>query len=86
MNYYIVTEEIFDTLTKENISFMHKSIDKTKRLIATIDTVNDRVRKFNNIISCSNYTFTNHSDCVDDGSGIESWALEDSEYILEIDD
>jgi len=86
MNYYIVTEEIFDTLTKENISFMHKSIDKTKRLIATIDTVNDRVRKFNNINTCSNYTFTNHSDWVGDGSGIETWELEDTKYIPEIDD
>ncbi len=86
MNYYIVTEEIFDTLTKENISFMHKSIDKTKRLIATIDTVNDRVRKFNNINTCSNYTFTNHSDWVGDGSGIETWELEDTEYIPEIDE
>jgi hypothetical protein len=86
MNYYIVTEEIFDTLTKENISFMHKSMDKTKRLIATIDTVNDRVRKFNNINTCSNYTFTNHSDWVGDGSGIETWELEDTEYIPEIDD
>jgi|TARA_Y100000310_G_C20583738_1_gene764315 hypothetical protein len=86
MNYYIVTEEIFDTLTKENISFMHKSMDKTKRLIATIDTVNDRVRKFNNINTCSNYTFTNHSDWTGDGSGIETWELEDTEYIPEIDD
>ena len=86
MNYYIVTEEIFDTLTKENISFMHKSMDKTKRLIATIDTVNDRVRKFNNINTCSNYTFTNHSDWVGDGSGIETWEIEDTEYIPEIDD
>ena len=86
MNYYIVTEEIFDTLTKENISFMHKSIDKTKRLIVTIDTVNDRVRKFNNINTCSNYTFTNHSDWVGDGSGIETWELEDTKYIPEIDD
>jgi hypothetical protein len=85
MNYYIVTEEIFDTLTKENISFMHKSIDKTKRLIVTIDTVNDRVRKFNNINTCSNYTFSNHSDWVGDGSGIETWELEDTEYISEID-
>jgi len=65
---------------------MHKSMDKTKRLIATIDTVNDRVRKFNNINTCSNYTFTNHSDWVGDGSGIETWELEDTEYIPEIDD
>jgi hypothetical protein len=48
--------------------------------------VNDRVRTFNNINTCSNYTFTNHSDWVGDGSGIETWELEDTEYIPEIDE
>ena len=47
MNYYIVTEEVFNTLTKENISFMCKSMDRTQRIIATTDTVTNRVRKFN---------------------------------------
>ena len=56
MNYYIVTEEIFNTLTKENISYMLKSLDDTQRLIATTDTVSERVRKFNNIDTCSSYT------------------------------
>ena len=53
MNYYIVTEEVFDTLNKENITFMRKSMDDTERLIATTDLVNDRVRKFNNINTSS---------------------------------
>ena len=86
MNYYIVTTEIFNTLTKENIHFMHKSIDGTQRLIATIDTVSERVRKFNNINTCSSYTFTNHSDWVGDGRGIETWEIEEIEYISGIDD
>ena len=86
MNYYIVTTEIFNTLTKENISYMLKSLDNTKRLIATTDTVSNNVNEFNDIDSCSNYTFTNHSDWVGDGSGIETWELEDTEYIPEIDD
>ena len=86
MNYYIVTEEVFDTLTKENISYMLKSLDNTQRLIATTDTVSERVRKFNNIDTCSSYTFTNHSDWVGDNSGIEVWELEDGGYISELDD
>ena len=86
MNYYIVTSEVFDTLNKENITFMRKSIDRTQRIIATSDTVSNRVRKFNNINTCSNYTFTNHSSWVGDGTGIEVEELEDNTYISELDD
>mgnify|MGYP001204800186 FL=1 len=86
MNYYIVTSEVFDTLNKENITFMRKSIDRTQRIIATTDTVNDRIRKFNNIETCSNYTFTNHSSWVGDGTGIEVEELEENTYISELDD
>ena len=86
MNYYIVTSEVFDTLNKENIAFMRKSLDDTQRIIATTDTVSDRVRKFNNINTCSNYTFTNHSSWVGDGTGIEVEELEENTYISELDD
>ena len=86
MNYYIVTSEVFDTLNKENITFMRKSLDDTQRIIATTDTVSDRVRKFNNINTCSSYTFTNHSSWVGDGTGIEVEELEESSYISELDD
>ena len=86
MNYYIVTSEVFDTLNKENITFMRKSLDDTQKIIATTDTVSDRVRKFNNINTCSNYTFTNHSSWVGDGTGIEVEELEENSYISELDD
>ena len=86
MNYYIVTTEVFDTLNKENITFMRKSLDGTERLIATTDLVNDRVRAFQTVNTCSNYTFTNHSDWVGDGTGIEVEELEDNTYISELDD
>ena len=85
MNYYIVTEEVFNTLTKSNIQYMHRSNDGSERLIATTDTVSNRVRKFNNIDTCSNYTFTNHSDWVGDGTGIETWEIEEVIYIPELD-
>ena len=86
MNYYIVTSEVFDTLNKENITFMRKSIDNTKRLIATTDLINDRVSAFQDINTCSSYTFTNHSDWVGDGTGIEVEELEENSYISELDD
>ena len=86
MNYYIVTKEVFDTLNKDNITFMRKSNDDANRLIVTTDTVSDRVRKFQSINTCSNYTFTNHRDWTGSGDGIDVDDLETNTYISEIDD
>ncbi len=86
MNYYILSEEVFETIEKDNVYFMRKSIDRTERLVATTDLVSDSIRKFNNINTCSNYTFTNHSNWVGDETGVEVEELEEGGYISEIDD
>ena len=86
MNYYIVTEEVFNTLTKENISFMHKSIDRSKRIIITSDTVSTNLNEFANTTALSDYTFTNNSDWVGDGTGVTEEELEETIYIPELDD
>ena len=86
MNYYIVTEEVFNTLTKENISFMCKSMDASKRIIITSDTVSTNLNEFANATALSNYTFTNNSDWVADGTGVEEWEFDSIEYVPLIDD
>ena len=86
MNYYIITEEVFNTLTKENISFMHKSIDRSRRIIITSDTVSTNLNEFANVTALSDYTFTNNSDWVGDGTGITEEEIEETIYIPEIDD
>jgi len=86
MNYYIVTKETFELVDKLQVHFMRKNLDKTKRLIATTENVEERIRKFNNINTCSSYTFTNHSDWVGDGTGIDLEELEEGGYISEVDD
>ena len=86
MKYYIVTEEVFNTLTKENISFMCKSMDRSKRIIITSDTVSTNLNEFANETALSEYTYINNSDWVGDGTGIEEWEFEDIEYIPEIDE
>ena len=86
MNYYIVTEEVFNTLTKENISFMHKSIDRSKRIIITSDTVSTNLNEFANATTLSDYTFTNNSDWVGDGTGVTEEEIEETIYIPELDD
>ena len=85
MNYYVITEEIFNTLIKDNISFCLKSIDNTKRLISTTDTVNENIQNFENIDSFSQYTFDNSSDWVGDGTGVEIEDIESTPYIFNLD-
>ena len=86
MNYYIVTEEIFNTLTKDNISFCLRSIDRTKRLIATTDTVSETINSFNTIDLCSQFTFNNSSDWVGDNTGVTIEEIQSTSYITSIDD
>ena len=85
MNYYVITEEIFNTLTKDNISFCLKSIDNTKRLISTTDIVNENIESFENINTCSQYTFNNSLEWVGDGTGVEVQDIESTPYISSLD-
>ena len=85
MNYYVITEEIFNTLTKGNISFCLKSIDNTKRLISTTDIVNENIQNFENISTFSQYTFDNSSDWVGDGTGVTIEEIESTPYISSLD-
>ena len=85
MNYYIVTSEVFDSLNKENISYTLKSVDNSKNIVITSDNIDGALNTFSNTTELSNYTFTNSSDWVGDGSGIEEWEFEDFIYDYNID-
>ena len=85
MNYYVITEKIFNTLTKSNISFCLKSIDNTKKLISTTDIVNEYIESFENINTFSQYTFNNSSDWVGDGTGATVEEVESTPYISSLD-
>jgi len=88
MNYYIVTTTVFNTLTKENITYMHPSNDGTKRIIITSDSVSTPLNTFATATALSDYTFTNNSDWVGDGTGIVEDDFEIGEVIYDptIDD
>ena len=85
MNYYVVTEAIFNTLTKDNISFCLRSIDRTKRLIATTDVVSETINSFDTIDICSQFTFDNSNDWVGDNTGVTIEEIESTPYIFSID-
>ena len=86
MNYYVITPVVFETLNKNNISFKLKSVDETKILISTTEDISNSIEEFDNITACSNYTFTNHTDWVGDGTGVEEMTIEEIIYIPEIDE
>jgi len=86
MNYYIITPEVFDTLNKNDISFKLKNIAETQILISTTEDVSTSIEEFANIATCSSYTFTNHTDWVGDGTGVDEMTIEEIIYIPEIDD
>ena len=85
MNYYIITSEVFESLNKEKISYMLKSVDNSKNIVITSDNIDGALNTFSNTTELSNYTFTNSSDWVGDGSGIEEWEFEDFIYDYNID-
>ena len=70
MNYYIVTTELFNTLTKENIKYMHRSNDGSKIIVITSDTISTPLNTFVGKTDLSDYTYTNNSVWVGDGTGI----------------
>ena len=85
MNYYITTSEVFDTLNKENIQFMHRSIDKSKNIVVTSDTISSVLRSFTTASELSTYTFDNSSDWVGDETGVTEDDIETIEYVSNID-
>ena len=86
MNYYIITNTKYDSINKNSIQFKLKSIDESKVLVVTTENISGSITTFSSPVSCSQYTFTNHSDWVGDGSGVETWEFEDMVYIPGIDD
>ena len=85
MKYYIITSEVFDTLNKENIQFMHRSIDKSKNIVVTSDTISSALNSFTTASELSAYTFDNSSDWVGDGTGVTEDDIETIEYVSSID-
>ena len=85
VKYYLIKEETFASLDKDLITFKINNLDGDKRIIATTELVNDRIRKFNSIETCSNFTFTNAIDWVGDGTGITVDEIQTTVYIKQLD-
>lgn len=85
MNYYITTSAVFNTINKENIQYMLRSIDKSKNIVVTSDTISSTLNSFTKASDLSTYTFDNHADWVGDGTGITVDDIKTIEYVYELD-
>ena len=81
MNYYIITREVFETLNKENIDFALSSVDNSKNIVVTSDTIDSTLSTFTNASGLSTYTFNNHTDWVGDNTGVTEQEIADMKYI-----
>jgi hypothetical protein len=81
MNYYIITREVFETLNKENIDYALSSVDNSKNIVVTSDTIDSTLSTFTNASGLSTYTFNNHTDWVGDNTGVTEQEITDMKYI-----
>jgi len=81
MNYYIVTEEVFESLDKNQIRYAHKSQDRTKWIVTTESTLEDVILTFETSSALSEYTWNNLNVWTGDGGGIDVLDIEETEYL-----
>tara|TARA_R110000851_G_scaffold293766_2_gene448393 strand:+ start:370 stop:630 length:261 start_codon:yes stop_codon:yes gene_type:complete len=83
MNYCIVTSEVFDTLNKEIIQYSNKSLDESKYIVVTTETIDTFLTTFSDAPSLLTYTLDNISEweVLGDASGVEEWSTEEMEWL-----
>ena len=64
---------------------MLRSIDKSKNIVVTSDTISSTLNSFTKASDLSTYTFDNHADWVGDGTGITVDDIKTIEYVYELD-
>lgn len=81
MNYYIVTDEVFNELDKTLIEFAHVSVDGTEWTVTTTELIDNEILSFENTLQLSLYTIEEGSFWTGDNTGIEVWELEEIKYL-----
>jgi len=81
MNYYIINIAAFAETDKSKIVYLHQSIDKTKYVIVTTETIDVPIATFESATDLSEYTMRYPSGWVGDNTGITEEEMEDIKYI-----
>ena len=83
MNYYIVNNEVFETLDKNNIKYKLHSVDKSKNIVVTSDNISTTLESFNTVYELSEYTFDNLD--IFGPEGIDVFDIKTGAYFPELD-
>ncbi len=88
IKYYIIPKAIFVDVNKEKVTYLLKSIDRTKYIIGydgTFEYLNDATKTFDTVNDLSVYTYNEPEDWFGDNTGLDVDMIEENEYILEFD-
>jgi len=81
MNYYIININSFALADKSKIMYLHKSIDETKYIVVTTETIDGYIATFESAAALEEYTKEYPSGWVGDNTGITQDEMEDIKYI-----
>ena len=81
MNYYIINTNSFALTDKSKIVYLHKSIDETKYVIVTTETIDGYIATFESAAALEEYSRNHPSVWVGDNTGITEEEMEDIKYI-----
>tara|TARA_X000001036_G_C20151067_1_gene591378 strand:- start:295 stop:549 length:255 start_codon:yes stop_codon:yes gene_type:complete len=81
MNYYIVNNNVFNTLDKVKIEYALNSLSKELWVITTTETVDANIAEYESAESLCKYTEDNNTIWTGDGLGVDVDELEEIKYL-----
>lgn len=81
MNYYILNNNIFNTLDKVKIKYALNSISKELWVVTTTETVEANIAEYESAELLCEYTADNNTIWAGDGLGISLEELEEIKYL-----
>lgn len=89
IKYYIIPKEIFVDVNKDNVTYLLKSIDRTKYIIGydgNFEYLSDAIKTFDTVNELSEFTYNEPEDWLGDNNGLDVDMIEENEYLESIDD
>ena len=81
MKYYIININTFATTDKSKIAYLHKSMDETKYIIVTNETLDGVIAEFESKSALLEYTVEYPSVWVGDNQGVTEEEVDEIKYI-----
>ena len=89
IKYYIIPKHVFAWIDKQRVSYLLKSIDRTKYIIGyegVFEHLHEATKTFDTVNDLSAYTYKEPEDWFGDNDGLDVDMIEENEYLPDIDD